>query len=213
MLTIKGLCAKSKSIMQSQKLFFKINKKIIFGIILILIAGACFFIAIYYIDQPSPSPLEQVVQASIEEKVPTPSPAIGPKVEIKKESSVIAPPKEVKETKKKQEEKVFVYTPAPESSPGINMDTLVDEAKKIYSDEEKNRKEGALWVDRKTGKYIITLGAINNLKVGDFLRAYDGKLEIGQVKVEFAMDTISYVKPVNSEMVFLANNYYRVVMK
>ena len=55
----------------------------------------------------------------------------------------------------------------------------------------------------------MTLGAINGLSQGSILSVYDGNNKVGEVKVEVALDSISYVMPDEPSAV-LNNDYYEV---
>ena len=80
------------------------------------------------------------------------------------------------------------------------------------SKEERNRKEGVLWVNQAT-QYIVTLGAVNNVSLGDYLTVFDGDKKIGQVKVIELFDTISYVQPLEKKKKAMKKKYYRVIVE
>jgi len=94
-----------------------------------------------------------------------------------------------------------------------SVESFVREAETLYSEEEMNKKEGYLWVDRKSSKYVVTLGAINGLNTDSQLAVYQGKDKIGSVIVDLPLDVISYVRPANPSQKFSENNYYRVVIE
>lgn len=99
---------------------------------------------------------------------------------------------------------------AQEQSGGIGMDALTDYSKDLYGSDEKNRREGTLWVDREGKKLVINLGALNGLKPQDRLTVYDHDQNIGRVQAENVFDVISYVEikePLNEAM---EKDYYRV---
>ena len=95
----------------------------------------------------------------------------------------------------------------------ISLDTLVQKASNKYGPEEKDRKEGFLWIDRKSSRMIVTLGALNGVLPGKYLSVYEGDQKIGQVKVETPFDVISYVKPLDGSLERFENDYYRVVIE
>ena len=70
-----------------------------------------------------------------------------------------------------------------------------------------------MWVDRKSSKLVVTLGAVNGLLPGKSLAVYKGDEKIGKVKVETAFDVISYVLPEDEGVKQLENDYYRVVIE
>ena len=76
----------------------------------------------------------------------------------------------------------------------IKIETIVAQSQKMYGQDENSRKEGLLWVDRKTKMYIVTLGALNGLKSGSSLTVYDGENKIGEATVDMPLDVISYVE-------------------
>ncbi|MBI5415322.1 MAG: hypothetical protein HZA29_00755 [Candidatus Omnitrophica bacterium] len=81
-----------------------------------------------------------------------------------------------------------------------------------------NPKEGFLWVDPQRepiGQYIVTLGEAHGAFPGKNLMVYDGNDELGEVTVERALETVSYVRPAKASVDLSQNpgGYYRVVMK
>ncbi len=93
----------------------------------------------------------------------------------------------------------------------ITLQDILKESKKIYSQDEKNRKEGYLWIDQKASTFIVTLGALNGLKPGSRLGVYEGDKKVGQVVVETPLDVTSYVQPVDQFSSASNQNYFRVV--
>ncbi len=91
----------------------------------------------------------------------------------------------------------------------INLKTVLKQSQEIYSLEERDNRQGLMWVDRKTSKFIVTLGAMNGLSKGSMLSVYDGNNKVGEVEVEVALDSISYVRPDEPSAV-LNNDYYEV---
>lgn len=79
------------------------------------------------------------------------------------------------------------------------------------------KKEGFLWVDPASspqggpsGQYIVTLGRTHGVREGKKLNVYDGTDILGQVVVDRAMETVSYVLPEKSVDIS-KDAYYRVV--
>jgi hypothetical protein len=72
------------------------------------------------------------------------------------------------------------------------------------------KKEGFLWVDRKTSQLIVTLGRLNGLDEGRQLIVYEGANRLGEVVVDAVFETVSYVHAVGKFMNLLENAYYRV---
>ena len=99
------------------------------------------------------------------------------------------------------------------SERSIKLKELVTEARGHYDESEQSRKKGSLWVDRKSSKLIVTLGAINGLLPGHTLTVYDANKAIGQVIVDTAFDSISYVTPSNKSIDLLQNDYYHVIIE
>lgn len=93
----------------------------------------------------------------------------------------------------------------------VSLDNLMAQAQKTYGPEEKNRREGVLWIDRAAKSCYITLGAVQGLAAGDKLKVFEGTTEIGAVRVETPLDVISYVRPINKELDDFGKDYYRVV--
>ena len=91
---------------------------------------------------------------------------------------------------------------------GIQFDRLLAAAEQKYGEEERQRREGDLWVDRDSGDWVITLGAINDIKEGDRLRVYDaGKKQIGVVVADSVLDVVSYVHTVEDRGQYKENTY------
>lgn len=82
-----------------------------------------------------------------------------------------------------------------------------------YDQNQANKKEGFLWVDQKASRLVVTLGTRHGLRVGRYLTVYAGTQRKGQVAVDTALETISYVHPVEKVMNLSENNYYRVVLE
>ena len=111
-----------------------------------------------------------------------------------------------------QESSPATQTTAKKKGP-VRLEDLLKTSESIYSQEEKLRREGFLWIDRKSDSFIITLGALNGLEPGSHLSLYDGKKKIDDVTVDIPLDIISYVKVPSGSTNRLKDNYYRVVME
>lgn len=92
----------------------------------------------------------------------------------------------------------------------IPLSRVVDAAAATYSHEERNRREGLLWIDAETSQYIATLGAVNGVLPGKNLVIYDNDKKIGVAVVDTSFDVISYVKPSLDNGV-LGKGYYKVL--
>ena len=95
----------------------------------------------------------------------------------------------------------------------MKLGELVKKAEDVYDSAEKNRKEGSLWLDRRSNSFIVTLGALQGLLPGSQLSIYDGSKKMDTASVEIPFDVISYVKPVKSSPDSFTGNYYRVVIE
>lgn len=94
-------------------------------------------------------------------------------------------------------------------SQDLQPEHLADKVESIYEDEEK-KTAGYLWVDHLAQKYIVTLGLANGVEPGKKLWVYDQTQKIGDVKVEQALDVISYVVPLFEAQALLTKDYYQV---
>ena len=72
------------------------------------------------------------------------------------------------------------------------------------------KKEGFLWVDPASSQYMVTLGKTHGIWEGEKLNVYDGTDLLGQVAVDRALETVSYVLPEKSVDIS-KDAYYRVV--
>ena len=54
----------------------------------------------------------------------------------------------------------------------IRLADVLAKAEIIYGQQELNRKDGVLWIDRKSSSLMITLGAVNGLVPGTYLSVY-----------------------------------------
>ena len=94
----------------------------------------------------------------------------------------------------------------------MTLKELLKKSESIYGEVEKDRKEGFLWIDRKTSTCLVTLGALNGLVPGSEVNIFDGERLVGRATVDMPYDIISYVKPIDRELGSFANDYYRVVI-
>ena len=82
---------------------------------------------------------------------------------------------------------------------------------KVAADEKKLApEEGFLWVDPASSQYLVTLGKTHGVSEGKKLNVYDGTDLLGQVAVDWALETVSYVLPEKSVDIS-KDAYYRVV--
>ena len=96
----------------------------------------------------------------------------------------------------------------------IALNKVIDEARNRYGSEEKDRKEGYLWIDHEASTAIVTLGVLNGLSAGKKLAVYDDTNNvIGHLIVETPMDVVSYVRPMGKSFDDFKGNYYRVVIE
>lgn len=75
------------------------------------------------------------------------------------------------------------------------------------------RRDGTLWYDSESSKWIITLGLSNGIEVGSSFNVYDNTKILGKVKVVEVYDVISYVEPVNFSSSNLIGQYLNVVLE
>jgi hypothetical protein len=95
----------------------------------------------------------------------------------------------------------------------IDLDEFLAKAETIYGPQELQRKEGIMWIDRKSSQCMINLGVVNGLTEGSRLKIYDGDKTLGEVSVQMPLDVISYVQPVDKTLVDFSNDYYRVSLQ
>jgi hypothetical protein len=103
----------------------------------------------------------------------------------------------------------FPQTAAPseESAPG-SMSLPATET--VREQEGSTTKEGLLWADPDSSQYLVTLGKTQGIREGKKLKVYDGTDLLGQVVVDRALETVSYVLPEKSVDIS-KDTYYRVV--
>jgi len=94
----------------------------------------------------------------------------------------------------------------------VTVQDLVDKTSILYDEKERSRREGILWIDRRTAKCIITLGAVNGLSVGSKLTVMKETEKVDVVTVDTPFDVISYVTPQSKRVAQFDNDYYRVVV-
>lgn len=92
----------------------------------------------------------------------------------------------------------------------IDLDKVVSASKEIHGADEVNRKQGSLWINRKTQACMVTLGALNGVTKGSRLNVYDGEEKVGKVNIISALDVVSYAEPVDKELAEFKKDYYAV---
>ena len=178
----------------------KSAKKIKIGIVMIVIAIGCGLTAIYFITQ---NPQAIALQETVLHAAQNNQKEAQPRVETLLQEQQL----QITEAKVPTEQGMD------EQENTISLKKLVQESEIIYGDDEKGRKEGYLWVDRKASQFVITLGAINGLLPGNRLNVYDGSNKIGQIEVDMPFDVISYVHPVDNSFDVSSQGYYRVIIE
>ena len=73
--------------------------------------------------------------------------------------------------------------------------------------------EGLLWIDRKTGRYVVTLGRKSGLIVGSCLDVYQEETMLGEVIVESVSEHVSVVRLTLGLLNLLTQDYYKVFTK
>ncbi len=97
----------------------------------------------------------------------------------------------------------------PEGAPATDA-ALSSEVTPGVDTDHSGKKEGFLWVDRKSSQLVVTLGKLSGIAQGRQLIVYEGTNRIGEVVVDAAFETVSYVHAVGKMMDLLENTYYRV---
>lgn len=92
----------------------------------------------------------------------------------------------------------------------IDLDSVVSESRKVNSAEEVSRKQGSMWINRKTQSVMVTLGVLNGVTKGSELSVYDGQDKLGTVKIVSALDVVSYAEPVDKNLKDFTKDYYAV---
>lgn len=162
-------------------------KRIIIGLVLIIGAIGAALMAFYYLEvKPT---LEQEYQESPLSSVITVAPSA--KVEAPQPARVVEPLKPA--VVKQSAEKPVIKTVE----------------KSVVS---QGKKEGFLWVDKKSSKFVITLGASQGVVAGERLIVYNNNNQkIATVVVNDVYDAIAYVTPLDTTSQSFPQDYYRVV--
>ncbi len=92
----------------------------------------------------------------------------------------------------------------------VSLTSLVKEAEAYHPGIDFEKSDGFMWIDRKSSKYVVTLGAVNGIYPGSVLSVYSGEDKIGEVQVDTSFDVISYVVPQTNSLPLLDQDYYRV---
>lgn len=92
----------------------------------------------------------------------------------------------------------------------VPASTPAQETKFNAGEKKSAPKEGFLWVDPVSSQYLVTLGKTHGVWEGKKLNVYDAADLLGQVVVDRALETISYVLP--EKFVDISKDaYYRIV--
>ncbi len=92
----------------------------------------------------------------------------------------------------------------------LDLDKVVNASQKIHGEKEGERKSGSLWIDRKTGSFVVTLGILNGVSKGNRLAVYEGENKFATLKVNTALDVVSYAEPVDKKLQEFLKDYYTV---
>lgn len=92
----------------------------------------------------------------------------------------------------------------------LDLEKVVNASKQVNGAKEAEKKEGSLWIDRKNKSFLITLGILNGVNIGNRLQVYDGDSKMATIKVVAALDVVSYVEPLDKDMKDFLKNYYTV---
>lgn len=95
--------------------------------------------------------------------------------------------------------------------PEIPAESSAQKAPVIPVGEGRNQREGFLWVDHQSSKWVVTLGTSDGLSPGKHLSVYGGSGKMGEVAVDQSFESVSYVHRLDGAMDFSENDYYRVV--
>jgi hypothetical protein len=95
----------------------------------------------------------------------------------------------------------------------IDLDKVVSASQKIHGADEATRKQGSMWINRKTQICMVTLGALNGVSKGSRLEVYDGEDKLATVKIVSSLDVVSYVEPIDKELKDFKKDYYAVKME
>jgi len=91
------------------------------------------------------------------------------------------------------------------------LENVIEAAKEVYGDDESQRREGILWIDRQQNSFVATLGMLNGVEEGAVLKVYDKDRPFGSVVVSQAFDVISFVDSPQKMITDYSKDYYRVV--
>lgn len=95
----------------------------------------------------------------------------------------------------------------------IELNRLIAAAEQEYGEEERQRKEGDLWVDGEGEDWMITLGFLHGIEKGSRLRIIGERgRQIGVVVVESVLDVVSYVYPLEDRGQY-KDDVYRVIVE
>lgn len=92
----------------------------------------------------------------------------------------------------------------------LNRDKVIDAAQSVHGEDESNRTDGSFWIDRKSGRCMVTLGVLNGVDKGSRLSVYEGENKIATVNVVSALDVVSFVEPVDKKVMDFKRDYYQV---
>ncbi len=92
----------------------------------------------------------------------------------------------------------------------LDLEKVVRASEKVHGESEADRKEGSLWINRKSGNAMVTLGVLNGVTKGVRLGVFEADKRVGTVKVTSALDVVSYVEPVDKKLTEFSRDYYQV---
>ncbi len=92
----------------------------------------------------------------------------------------------------------------------LDLEKVVRASEKVHGVSEFDRKEGSLWINRKSGNAMVTLGVLNGVTKGVRLGVFEADKRVGTMKVISALDVVSYVEPVDKKLAEFSRDYYQV---
>ncbi len=92
----------------------------------------------------------------------------------------------------------------------LDLEKVVRTSEKVHGEAEADRKEGSLWINRKSGNAMVTLGVLNGVTKGVRLGVFEADKRVGTVKVTSALDVVSYVDSVDKKLSEFSRDYYQV---
>ncbi|MDP8265249.1 MAG: hypothetical protein P9M12_07235 [Candidatus Aceula lacicola] len=104
----------------------------------------------------------------------------------------------------------------------IKIEDVLAKAEIIYGGQELDRKDGIMWIDRKSSRCMVTLGVVNGLVPGSYLGVYDEikrsdgvvvNEKIADAVVDKSYDIVSYANPVKKSIDDFSRDYYRVTVR